>query len=87
MVRAGRFVNEVAEKDRSHINWDALNLLRGDTKVPDLRALGFTFTCQDFHVDEHTLIDSVLSRHDDSTWLGTTEPPDANLVPKYPDTP
>ena len=63
MVRAGRFIKEIAEKDKSHINWDALNLLRGDTKVPDLRAVGFTFNCQDFHIDEQTLIDSVVSRH------------------------
>ncbi|MEQ1680641.1 MAG: hypothetical protein ABL950_08570 [Nitrospira sp.] len=87
MVRAGRFIKEVAEKDRSHINWDALNFLRGDTKVPDLRTLGFTFNCQEFHIDEQTLIDGVVSRHNGSTWLGATELPGANLVPKHPGTP
>jgi hypothetical protein len=88
MVTAGHFIKEIADKDGSHINWDVLNLLRGDTKLPDLRALGFTFNCQDFHIDEQTLIDSVVSRHDGSTWLGVvTEPPGANLVPKHHHTP
>lgn len=87
MAAAGRFINEIAKKDRAHINWDALNLLRGDTTIPDLRALCFRFNCQDFHIDEQTLIDSVISGHDGSTWFGITEPSGASLVPKHPDTP
>jgi hypothetical protein len=67
MVSAARFIMKIAEKDRFNINWGALNLLRGDTKVPDLRVLGFTFNCQDFNIDEQTFMESVVSRHDGST--------------------
>ncbi len=87
MVRAGHFINKTAERESSHINWDALNLLREDTKTPNLRALGFTFNSQDFHIDDRMLIESLVSRHDGSMWVGVTDPPGAKLVPKHPDTP
>jgi hypothetical protein len=76
MISAGRYIKEIAESDKYHIDWEALNLLRKDPKIPDLSALGFTFNCQDFHIEEQTLIDSIVSHHDGSTWW-VAEPPGA----------
>lgn len=87
MEKAGAHINQIAEQNPSPINWEALNLLRGDTSIPDLRGMGFVFDCREFSADEKTLVECVVSSHDGSMWLGLTDAPGANLVPKHPDIP
>ncbi|MEO5955833.1 MAG: hypothetical protein ABIR36_09125 [Nitrospiraceae bacterium] len=84
MKKAGHYIDQLARTDSSKINWNALNLLRGDTRLPDLRSMGFAFDCQEFSTDERTLIESVVSPHDGSIWYGMTELTDVNLVPNIP---
>lgn len=77
MEKAGNKIKQIADQNRSHINWEALNLLQGDTRVPDLSNMGFVFDCGEFSTDERTLIKCMVSVHDGSTWSGLTEPPGA----------
>ena len=84
MTGAGRYIKEIAETDRYHIDWEALNLLRNEWEFPNLSALSFTFNCQDFHIDEQTFMQSIISRHDGSSWW-VAEPPSSNPAP--PDIP
>lgn len=87
MEKAGHQIKQIMEQDRTHINWEALDLLRGDTRRPDLRGMGVVFDCSEFSLDAGTLIESMVSAHDGSTWPGLTEASGAKLVTKHPDTP
>lgn len=87
MEKAGHQIKQIMEQDRTHINWEALDLLRGDTRRPDLRGMGVVFDCSEFSLDAGTLIESMVSAHDGSTWSGLTEASGAKLVTKHPDTP
>jgi len=77
MEKAGDHIKRIMEKDRTHINHEALDLLRGDTRRPDLRSMGVAFDCSEFSIEAKTLIESLVSAHDGSIWSGLTEPPSA----------
>ncbi|MGH9427749.1 MAG: hypothetical protein ACRD2L_15780, partial [Terriglobia bacterium] len=74
MKQAGSYIKDVAQKDASQINFEALDLLKGDTRRPDLRHLGFEFDRQDLQIDEQTFVQAIVSQHDGSTWHGLTDP-------------
>lgn len=80
MTASGNYIQQIAQKDRSQTNFEALNLLQGDTRRADLRHLGFEIDCKNFQVDEQTFVDAFVSQHDGSIWHGLTDPPHAKLV-------
>lgn len=86
MEKAGHKIKQIMEQDRTHVNWEALDLLRGDTRRPDLRSMGVVFDCSEYSMDAGTLIESMVSAHDGSKWSGLTEASGAKLVPKHTDT-
>lgn len=65
----------IAKADRSTINWNAISLLRDDTKRLDLRHLSFEFDSSEFVDDVDRFLRAVVSEHDGTRWIGLSDPP------------
>lgn len=75
MTRIGEHISRMAKTDHTKINWDAINLLRDDTKRADLRHLSFEFDSTEFVEDEENFARTIVSMYDGTVWTGLSGPP------------
>jgi hypothetical protein len=60
--------SHIAKADRSTINWNAINLLKDDTKRLDLRLLSFEFDSSEFVEDAERFSRAIVSEYDETVW-------------------
>ena len=70
MKKLGQHTLRIAQVDHSQINWDAINLLRETTHLPDLRHMSFEFDSTEFSDDEENFARLIVSQYDGTVGLG-----------------
>jgi hypothetical protein len=81
MEKLGQHISQIAQVDRSQINWDAISLLKETTHIPDLRHMGFGFDSTEFGNDEENFARAIVSMHDGTPWTGLSESPASARMP------
>jgi hypothetical protein len=83
MEKLGQHIFQIAQVDRSQINWDAINLLKETTYRPGLHHMGFEFDSTEFAEDEENFARLIVSQYDGTVWAGLSDPPATVRVPRF----
>jgi hypothetical protein len=68
--------SHIDKADKTTINWNAINLLKDDTKRLDLRHLSFEFDSSEFGDEVDRFLRAVVTEHDGTRWIGLSDPPE-----------